>query len=90
MEWLTLEEASGRSELAPSTLRRLCAERKIEGAVKKGKTWLVPERSVAVTHRQRRPKLAKQYPSDCSGDAVPQVILARLPAGDEGAKQSSN
>lgn len=43
---LTLEEAAPLAGLSAVSLRRLCAQGKVRGAVKKGRTWLVPAASV--------------------------------------------
>ena len=41
MEYLTIVEMSEKWNISPRRIGMLCAERRIEGAVKKGKTWLI-------------------------------------------------
>ena len=43
MEYLTTVEMSEKWNISPRRIGMLCAEGRIEGAVKKGKTWLIPE-----------------------------------------------
>ena len=43
MEYLTTVEMSEKWNISPRRSGMLCAEGRIEGAVKKGKTWLIPE-----------------------------------------------
>lgn len=42
MEYLTTVEMSGRWNITSRRIGVLCAEGRIDGAVKKGKTWLIP------------------------------------------------
>lgn len=42
MEYLTTVEMSERWNITSRRIGVLCAEGRIEGAVKKGKTWLIP------------------------------------------------
>jgi excisionase family DNA binding protein len=53
---LTTEQAAPLVGLSPAHLRRLCAEGKVRGAQKLGKTWLVAESSLRQVARQRAPK----------------------------------
>lgn len=43
MEYLTTVELSEKWRISSRRIGVLCAEGRIEGAVKKGKTWLIPE-----------------------------------------------
>ena len=43
MEYLTSPEMSEKWGISSRRISLLCAEGRIEGAVKKGKTWLIPE-----------------------------------------------
>lgn len=45
MEYLTTVELSEKWGISSRRISVLCAERRIEGAVKKGKTWLIPSDS---------------------------------------------
>ncbi len=42
MEYLTTVELSERWYITSRRIGVLCAEGRIEGAIKKGKTWLIP------------------------------------------------
>ena len=42
MEYLTTVELSERWNITSRRIGVLCAEGRIEGAIKKGKTWLIP------------------------------------------------
>ncbi len=42
MEYLTTVEMSERWNITPRRIGALCSEGRIEGAIKKGKTWLIP------------------------------------------------
>lgn len=43
MEYLTTVEMSERWNITSRRIGVLCAEGRIEGAIKKGKTWLIPQ-----------------------------------------------
>ncbi len=45
MEYLTTVEMSERWNITPRRIGVLCSEGRIEGAIKKGKTWLIPAHS---------------------------------------------
>lgn len=68
--WLTLEEAAPETGLAPSSLRRLCAEGRVRGAIKRGGVWLVPVASVDKIGRQRKPKDLVRYSSPYGSPAT--------------------
>lgn len=42
MEYLTTVEMSREWNISPRRIAILCSENRIGGAVKKGKTWLIP------------------------------------------------
>ena len=42
MEYLTTAELSVQWNITPRRIGVLCAEGRIDGAIKKGKTWLIP------------------------------------------------
>lgn len=42
MEYLTTVEMSEKWNISARRIGILCAEGRIEGAIKKGKTWLIP------------------------------------------------
>lgn len=42
MEYLTTAELSMQWNITPRRIGVLCAEGRIDGAIKKGKTWLIP------------------------------------------------
>ena len=42
MEYLTTVELSEKWKISPRRIGFLCADGRIEGAIKKGKTWLIP------------------------------------------------
>lgn len=45
MEYLTTAEMSVRWNITPRRIGVLCAEGRIDGVIKKGKTWLIPSDS---------------------------------------------
>lgn len=45
MEYLTTVELSNKWGISSRRIGVLCAEGRIEGAIKKGKTWLIPDTS---------------------------------------------
>ncbi len=45
MEYLTSVELSKKWNITSRRISVLCAEGRIEGAIKKGKTWLIPAES---------------------------------------------
>ena len=42
MEYLTTVEMSEKWNITSRRISILCAEGRVEGAIKKGKTWLIP------------------------------------------------
>ena len=42
MEYLTTVEMSEKWNISPRRIGMLCADGRIDGVVKKGKTWLIP------------------------------------------------
>lgn len=45
MEYLTTVELSEKWNITPRRIGVLCSEGRIDGAIKKGKTWLIPAES---------------------------------------------
>lgn len=45
MEYLTTIEMSEKWEISPRRIAVLCKQNRITGAIKKGKTWLIPIRA---------------------------------------------
>ena len=45
MEYLTTAEMSVRWNITPRRIGVLCADGRIDGVIKKGKTWLIPSDS---------------------------------------------
>ncbi len=43
MNFLTTKEMSEIWNITPRRISLLCSQGRVEGAVKKGKTWLIPE-----------------------------------------------
>lgn len=43
MEYMTTIEASKKWNISSRRVSKLCSEGRVEGAVLKGKTWLIPE-----------------------------------------------
>lgn len=46
MEYLTTVEMSERWNITSRRIGVLCAEGRIDGAIKKGKTWLIPSDAI--------------------------------------------
>ncbi len=46
MEYLTTVEMSELWKITPRRIGALCADGRIEGVIKKGKTWLIPSDAV--------------------------------------------
>ena len=45
MEFYTTTEMSEKWEISARRIALLCEQRRIDGAIKKGKTWLIPEKA---------------------------------------------
>lgn len=45
MEYLTTVELSEKWKISPRRIGVLCSDGRIDGAIKKGKTWLIPSES---------------------------------------------
>lgn len=54
MEYFTTVEMSKEWNISPRRIGVLCAEGRIEGAEKKGKTWLIPKNSKRPDDKRRR------------------------------------
>lgn len=46
MEYLTTVELSEKWKISPRRIGVLCSDGRIDGAIKKGKTWLIPSDAV--------------------------------------------
>ncbi len=46
MEYLTSVEMSEKWNISSRRISLLCSEGRVKGAIKKGKTWLIPEKAV--------------------------------------------
>ena len=55
MSYLNILEAAGRVGLSPTHLRELCRAGQVDGAVKVGGTWIVPDPPVVHRRRLGRP-----------------------------------
>ena len=59
MEYLTTVEMSEKWNISSRRIGVLCTEGRIEGAIKKGKMWLIPESAMKpVDARFKREKIA--------------------------------
>lgn len=66
MEYLTSVEMSEKWNITPRRVSILCAEGRVEGAVKKGKTWLLPVKAEKPNDaRLKSNKLSKLYEGVC-------------------------
>ncbi len=43
MEYLTTTEISEKWKISARRVAKLCEQNRIEGVIKKGKTWLIPD-----------------------------------------------
>ena len=69
MEYLTTAELSVQWNITPRRIGFLCADGRIEGAIKKGKTWLIPADSKKPSDKrfkQDKPKNANPFPRTTS------------------------
>lgn len=60
MEYLTTVEMSERWNITSRRIGVLCAEGRIEGAIKKGKTWLIPSDSIKPVDGRFKKKCEKE------------------------------
>ena len=54
MEYLTTVELSEKWKISPRRIGVLCSEGRVEGAIKKGKTWLLPADAVKPADARRK------------------------------------
>lgn len=54
MEYLTTAEMSKIWGISPRRIAVLCEEGRVEGAIKKGKTWLIPENVIKPMDARKR------------------------------------
>ncbi|MDO4269938.1 MAG: DNA-binding protein [Eubacteriales bacterium] len=59
VNYVMIPEVAARYALEPQTVRRLCEEHRIEGAVRFGRTWAIPDN---VTFEQLRTALRQDPP----------------------------
>ncbi len=57
MEYLTTVEMSDKWKITPRRIGVLCSEGRIEGAIKKGKTWLIPSDAVKPSDARYKKRL---------------------------------
>lgn len=65
MEYLTTAELSVQWNITPRRIGVLCADGRIDGAIKKEKTWLIPADSPKPSDKrfkQPKPKNANPFP----------------------------
>lgn len=63
MEYLTTVELSELWNITPRRIGVLCADGRIEGAIKKGKTWLIPADSKKPSDKRFKKQTAKSINS---------------------------
>ena len=67
MEYLTSVEMSEKWGITGRRISVLCAEGRIEGAIKKGKTWLIPSNAIKPADaRIKSGKYMKKVQEECS------------------------
>ena len=74
MEHLTTAELSERWKITSRRIGILCADGRIEGAIKKGKTWLIPADSPKPPDKRfkhQKPKDANSSPQKLGKKAEP-------------------
>ena len=54
MEYLTTAELSEKWNISPRRIGMLCADGRIDGVIKKGKTWLIPSDAEKPADRRYR------------------------------------
>ena len=54
MSYLTTVEMSAKWNISSRRISLLCAQGRIDGAIKKGKTWLLPERSLKPEDKRKK------------------------------------
>lgn len=54
MDYMTTIEMSEKWGISPRRIAVLCGQNRIGGAVKKGKTWLIPSRSPKPSDKRKR------------------------------------
>lgn len=54
MEYLTTVELSVKWKISPRRIGVLCSEGRVEGAIKKGKMWLLPADAVKPADARRK------------------------------------
>lgn len=54
MDFMTTVEMSNVWDISPRRIAVLCSQGRIQGAVKKGKTWLIPKNAVKPVDKRRK------------------------------------
>ena len=60
MEYLTAQELADKWGISRRRVSKLCQEGRIEGAVLKGKTWLIPCNALKPNDQWRKPEHNKR------------------------------
>lgn len=61
MEYLTTLEMSEKWGISARRIALLCEQERIEGAIKKGKTWLIPEAAEKPADKRKNVKKEDAY-----------------------------
>lgn len=70
MEYLTTVEMSKQWNITPRRIGVLCVEGRIDGAIKKGKTWLIPAEAVKPKDARLRTKAQQKTNRDTNGGKI--------------------
>ena len=69
MEYLSITETAEKWGISPRRLQRLCADKKVEGATRFGKVWMIPKSAKKPV--DGRTKLGKNYSDQLFGKDMP-------------------
>ena len=69
MEYLTTAELAERWKITSRRIGILCADGRIEGVIKKGKTWLIPADSPKPPDKRFKPKNTNSFPQKTGKEA---------------------
>ncbi len=68
MEYLTTSEVAKKWDITRRRVNVLCDEGRVEGAIQKGKIWLIPDSAIKpVDKRTTRYENSKENKVDCIG-----------------------
>ncbi len=59
MEYLTTTEMATKWDISPRRIAVLCEQQRIDGVIKKGKTWLIPNDATKPTDARRKFEVLK-------------------------------